>query len=81
MCIVILAALIITDDKSYQSYRDGMMPILPRYSDGFGYDFKITETLRTETDAPHQQRVHHSFQIHSRFIEKILCVLCVSAVH
>lgn len=47
-----LVGLEVTDDASYQKYREGMTPILHRYGGGFGYDFKISEVLKSRTDAP-----------------------------
>jgi uncharacterized protein (DUF1330 family) len=55
-----LVGLYVTNDEMYQSYREAMMPVLHRYGGGFGYDFKIAETLRSETDAP----INRVFTIH-----------------
>lgn len=52
MALERLVGLNVTDDEGYQAYRDGMMPILDSYGGGFGYDFKVSEVLRSETEAP-----------------------------
>ena len=60
MAVETLVALNVVDDEAYQAYRDQMMPILHRYGGGFGYDFRVSEVLRSETDAP----INHVFTIH-----------------
>lgn len=60
MPYITLVGLNVTDHESYQAYREGMMPILESYGGGFGYDFHIAETLRSETDAP----INRVFSIH-----------------
>ena len=52
MPIELLVGLNVVDDSAYQSYRDEMTPILKRHGGGFGYDFRIAEVLRSETEAP-----------------------------
>ncbi len=52
MAIETLVGLYVTDDDSYQKYREGMFPILQSYGGGFGYDFKVSEVLKTEVDSP-----------------------------
>ena len=47
-----LVGLNIVDDEVYQSYRDEMAPILKSYGGGFGYDFRVSEVLKSKTDAP-----------------------------
>jgi len=46
----ILVGLNVVDDVKYQSYRVGMTPILHSYGGKFGYDFKVSEVLITESD-------------------------------
>ena len=46
-----LVGLDVVDEVLYQEYRDRMSPILATYGGGFGYDFRIAETLRSRTDA------------------------------
>jgi uncharacterized protein (DUF1330 family) len=60
MAVETLVALNVVDDEEYQAYRDQMMPILHRYGGGFGYDFRVSEVLRSETDAP----INRVFTIH-----------------
>ena len=52
MSIERLVGLYITDDDLYQKYREGMFPILKQYGGGFGYDFKISEVLKSEVETP-----------------------------
>ena len=52
MRVETLVGLNVVDDEAYQSYRDEMTPLLRRYEGGFGYDFKVAEVLRAETEAP-----------------------------
>ncbi len=47
-----LVGLNVIDDEAYQLYRDEMTPILLSYGGGFGYDFKISEILKSKTEAP-----------------------------
>ena len=47
-----LVGLNVIDDETYQLYRDEMTPILLSYGGGFGYDFKISEILKSKTEAP-----------------------------
>ena len=52
MPVEMLAGLNVVDDEAYQSYRDGMTPILESFGGGFGYDFKVAEVLKSATEAP-----------------------------
>lgn len=52
MAIENLMAMHITDDASYTTYRRKMLPILEQYGGGFGYDFKISEVLKSEVNKP-----------------------------
>lgn len=45
-----LVGLEITNDEEYQLYREKMTPILSEYGGSFGYDFKIGETLKSESN-------------------------------
>ena len=45
-----LVGLHVTDDQRYQDYREKMTPFLIECGGGFGYDFKISEVLKSETD-------------------------------
>ena len=47
-----LVGLNVADDRQYQAYRDAIGPILTGYGGGFGYDFRVSEVLRSETEAP-----------------------------
>ncbi len=52
MALEMLVGLNVVDDEAYQSYRDEMTPILKSYDGGFGYDFKVSEVLKSKTGAP-----------------------------
>ena len=50
MTFEILMGSHVTDDNEYQKYREGMEPILNSVGGSFGYDFRISEVLRSKTD-------------------------------
>ncbi len=52
MATEMLVGVNVVNDSVYQSYRDEMAPILERHGGGFGYDFKISEVLKSKTEAP-----------------------------
>ncbi len=52
MAVEMLVGLYVIDDEAYQLYRDEMTPILLSYCGGFGYDFKLSEVLKSKTEAP-----------------------------
>ena len=39
----------VIDDAEYQKYRESMEPILESIGGSFGYDFKISEVLRSKS--------------------------------
>jgi len=43
-------ALYVTDEAMYQDYRNAMLPILESVGGGFRYDFKVSETLKNDTN-------------------------------
>jgi uncharacterized protein (DUF1330 family) len=47
-----LVGLNVIDDQAYDSYRREMEPILVAIGGGFGYDFRIEKTLRSESNEP-----------------------------
>ena len=47
-----LVALNVTDEMLYQKYREQMAPILKKHGGGFGYDFKVSEVLKSEVETP-----------------------------
>lgn len=47
-----LVGLRVVDDEGYGRYRAAMTPILERFGGRFGYDFVVSEVLRSETEAP-----------------------------
>ena len=54
-----LVALDVVDDSEYQAYRDAMTPILEEHGGAFGYDFRVSEVLRSEAD----HRINRVFTI------------------
>jgi len=52
MAVERLVGLFVKDDDLYQKYRENMMPILQEYGGAFGYDFKVSEVLKSEVKAP-----------------------------
>lgn len=60
MALENLVGLDVSDDASYQAYREAMTPILTRYGGGFRYDFRVGEVLKSESDA----RINRLFIIH-----------------
>ncbi len=47
-----LVGLNVSDKNVYTQYREAMMPILQSYNGRFGYDFVVSEVLRSEVDVP-----------------------------
>ncbi len=45
-----IMGLHVIDDKEYQKYREAMEPILKSIGGSFGFDFKISEVLRSKTE-------------------------------
>jgi len=52
MAIERLVGLFVTDDDMYQKYRELMFPVLQTFGGAFGYDFKVSEVLKSEVEAP-----------------------------
>ena len=52
MAVEMLVGLQVIDERVYQAYREEMTPILEKYGGGFGYDFKVSDVLKSETEAP-----------------------------
>ncbi len=50
MVYEMVLGLHVTNDKVYQEYREKMTPILVECGGGFGYDFRISEVLKSQTD-------------------------------
>ncbi len=48
MSYEILVGLKVTDDLTYQAYRDAIAPILVKYEGRFCYDFSVDKVLRSE---------------------------------
>ena len=49
---VMIFGLDVKDEDVYRRYRQGMTPILRSYGGAFGYDFVVSQVLKSETDAP-----------------------------
>jgi len=60
MTYEILVGLNVIDDLKYQNYRSAMKPILSEYGGDFGYDFKVSEVLLSETT----NEINRVFTIH-----------------
>jgi uncharacterized protein (DUF1330 family) len=45
-----IMGLEIIDNEAYQKYRENMIPILHSYDGSFGFDFKISEVLKSKTE-------------------------------
>ena len=50
MAYEMLVGLHVTNDEMYQAYREKMTPVLVESGGGFGYDFRISEVLKRQTD-------------------------------
>lgn len=47
-----IMGLEVIDEQLYQQYRENMMPILDTFGGSFGFDFKVSEVLKSKTEAP-----------------------------
>ena len=45
-----IMGIFVSDDDEYKKYRNGIMPILKSFGGSFGFDFKVSEVLRSKTD-------------------------------
>ncbi|WP_444889887.1 DUF1330 domain-containing protein [Microbulbifer sp. DLAB2-AA] len=45
-----LVGLDVSNDDVYQVYRNAMRPILKSYGGSFGYDFRVSEVLKSESN-------------------------------
>ena len=50
MAYEILVGLHVLDENIYKAYRTAIGPLLTTYGASFGYDFKVSEVLRPDTD-------------------------------
>lgn len=48
----LLVGLWVTDQEGYRRYRAAMAPVLERFGGAFGYDFVVSEVLRSEVEGP-----------------------------
>jgi uncharacterized protein (DUF1330 family) len=60
MAIETLVGLNVIDDRMYESYRDEIAAILTEFGGDFGYDFKVSEVLKSKTNEP----INRVFTIH-----------------
>ena len=44
-----IMGIYVSDEDEYQRYRDGMTPILQSFGGAFGFDFKVSEVLKSKT--------------------------------
>lgn len=47
-----IMGLNVIDEREYQNYRDLMIPILTTYGGAFGFDFRVSEVLKSKTGDP-----------------------------
>jgi uncharacterized protein (DUF1330 family) len=47
-----MVGLTVTDDVSYQRYREAMTPLLAEHGGGFRYDFTIDKVLKSASEHP-----------------------------
>lgn len=47
-----IMGLNVIDEQEYQLYRAAMEPMLNRCGGAFGYDFRVSEVLRSKTPEP-----------------------------
>lgn len=47
-----IMGLEVVDEQLYQQYRESMVPILGTFGGSFGFDFKVSEVLKSKTEAP-----------------------------
>jgi uncharacterized protein (DUF1330 family) len=52
MATEMLIGVNVTDDEGYTAYRAAMTPILKTYGGGFSHDFRVSEVLQSQTEAP-----------------------------
>ncbi len=52
MAIETLVGLQVIDEEKYRMYRNEMKLIFESYGGEFGYDFKVSEVLKSKTEAP-----------------------------
>ncbi|MHA2936764.1 DUF1330 domain-containing protein [Vibrio sp. RC27] len=45
-----IMGLEVINDEVYQQYRENMIPILHSFGGRFGFDFKVSEVLKSKTD-------------------------------
>jgi uncharacterized protein (DUF1330 family) len=45
-----IMGLEVINDEEYQKYRENMIPILHSFGGSFGFDFKISEVLKSKTE-------------------------------
>ncbi len=65
--IEMLVGLYITNESDYSKYREGITPILKSMAGGFGYDFKVAEVLKSESE----NKINRVFTIHFPNEEKM----------
>ncbi|MFT4782008.1 MAG: hypothetical protein ACI9SD_001699, partial [Pseudohongiellaceae bacterium] len=45
-----IMGLEVINEEEYQKYRENMIPILHSFGGSFGFDFKVSEVLKSKTD-------------------------------
>lgn len=46
----LLVGVNVTSEDGYQTYRDNIAPILTEHGGGFGYDFRVSEVLKSQSE-------------------------------
>ena len=47
-----IMGLEVIDDEIYQQYRENMIPILKTFGGSFGFDFIVSNVLKSKTEEP-----------------------------
>lgn len=47
-----IMGLNVINDEVYQKYREHMLPILHAFGGSFGFDFKVSDVLKSKTEEP-----------------------------
>lgn len=67
MAVERLMGMQILNDEIYTQYRKAMYPLLKEYGGDFGYDFRVSEVLKSQTPEP----INRVFTIHFPTHEKM----------
>ena len=79
MVYEMLVGLHVTNDEMYQAYREKMTPVLVESGGGFGYDFRISEVLKSQTDNE-INRVFTIYFPHKEAMQQFFSAECYKAI-